>query len=241
MSKLKFDQTGTRKFEMGIHECVLFVWEESTAQDSWYGDGVAWNGITSISESPEGAEATDLWADNIKYASFRSAETFGATIEAYTCPDEFYECDGTAEPVPGMRIAQQKRKKFALAYKTIEGDDTNSEKGFLLHLVYGLTASPSEKTYETINDSPDAQTFSWECDSDPITVGTINDIAYKPTSVITVDSTKFIGDDGTVNAKMQALLDKVYGTDAGAGAGGTPAATDPTMPTPAEVYAALTT
>lgn len=241
MAKLKFDGTGKRRFEMGVHECVLFVWDDAVAEgeDPWYGEGVAWNGITGITESPEGAEATDLWADNIKYASFRSAETFGATVEAYTYPDEFAACDGSAEPVTGMRIGQQKRKKFALAYKTGVGDDTNNEAGEILHLVYGLTASPSEKAYETVNDSPDAQTFSWDCDSDPIEVGTINGVKYKPTSVITVDQTKFTtGTSGTM-AKFDALINKVYGTDPaqGSSTGGTA----PEMPTPAEVYAALTT
>lgn len=181
MGKILFDQIGEKFYELGVSKCVLFVMDNATNN---YKDGVAWNGISSISETPEGADKTDLYADNIKYASFRALETFGGTIEAYTYPDEFEECDGSVSPKKGLNIGQQGRKTFALAYKTQVGSDTDSEaSAYKLHIIYGCTCSPSERSYETINDSPEAITFSWEFDSTPVPVK-----GYKDTSVITLDS-----------------------------------------------------
>ena len=181
MGKILFDQIGEKFYELGVSKCVLFVMDNDTNN---YKDGVAWNGISSISETPEGADKTDLYADNIKYASFRALETFGGTIEAYTYPDEFEECDGSVSPKKGLNIGQQGRKTFALAYKTQVGSDTDSEaSAYKLHIIYGCTCSPSERSYETINDSPEAITFSWEFDSTPVPVE-----GYKDTSVITLDS-----------------------------------------------------
>ena len=181
MGKILFDQIGEKFYELGVSKCVLFVMDNNTNN---YKDGVAWNGISSISETPEGADKTDLYADNIKYASFRALETFGGTIEAYTYPDEFEECDGSVSPKKGLNIGQQGRKTFALAYKTQVGSDTDSEaSAYKLHIIYGCTCSPSERSYETINDSPEAITFSWEFDSTPVPVE-----GYKDTSVITLDS-----------------------------------------------------
>lgn len=181
MGKILFDQIGEKFYELGVSKCALFVMDNTTNK---YKDGVAWNGISSISETPEGADKTDLYADNIKYASFRALETFGGTIEAYTYPDEFEECDGSVSPKKGLNLGQQGRKTFALAYKTQVGSDTDSEaSAYKLHIIYGCTCSPSERSYETINDSPEAITFSWEFDSTPVPVE-----GYKDTSVITLDS-----------------------------------------------------
>ena len=181
MGKILFDQIGEKFYELGVSKCVLFVMDKDTHN---YKDGVAWNGITSISETPEGADKTDIYADNIKYASFRALETFGGTIEAYTYPDEFAECDGSISPKKGLNIGQQGRKTFALAYKTQVGSDTDSEaSSYKLHIVYGCTCSPTERSYETINDSPESDPFSWEFDSTPVPIE-----GYKDTSIITLDS-----------------------------------------------------
>lgn len=196
-SAITWDTTGTRLYETGVDHGVLYV------QDgNGYGEGVAWNGLTSISESPDGAEPTDLWADNIKYASMRSAETFGGTIEAYTYPDEFNQCDGNLEMADGLYAGQQTRKSFGLCYRTKIGNDVDgSDHGYKLHLVYGCTASPSEKSYETVNDSPDAITFSWEFETTPV-----NMTGGKPTATLVIDSTKA---DST---KLAALEAKLYGS-----------------------------
>ena len=194
MAALTWDATGTRFYEMGVSKGILFVQNA----DGTYQKGVPWNGLTSVSESPEGAEANDLWADNIKYASLRSAETFGGTIEAYTYPDEWCVCDGLGVPANGLRVGQQKRSAFALCYRTEVGNDVSNEAGYIIHLVYNATASPSERQYETINDSPDAITMSWEFDTTPIAVN-----GYKPTSTMSIDSTKC--DAGTLTA-LEAIL-----------------------------------
>lgn len=197
MAKLIWDKTGERFFETGVDQGVLYVQDT----DGAYPEGVVWNGLTAVTESPGGAELNDLWADNMKYASLRSAETFGATIEAYTYPDEFMQCDGSAELAPGVVVGQQSRKTFGLSYRTKIGSDTDTEmSGYKLHLVYGATASPSEKAYTTINENPDAITFSWELNTTPVAVE-----GFKPTALITVDSTK-VGAD-----KMAALESKLYG------------------------------
>ena len=168
-----------------------------------YPTGVAWNGITAITESPSGAEASPLYADDMKYLNLMSAEEFGATIEAYTYPDECKECDGSAELATGVVIGQQKRKTFGLCYKTVVGNDTDSNAhGYKLHIIYGCLAAPSEKAYATINDSPEAITFSWEVSSTPVTV-----TGYEPTACVTIDSTKADKD------KLAALEEILYGSE----------------------------
>ena len=204
MAALQWDTTGNKKYENGVSKGVLYLKNNATPA-VW--EGVAWNGLTSVTESPEGAEKTDLYADNLKYASFRSAETFGGTIEAYTYPDEFMACNGEVALVPGMNVGQQPRSTFGLCYRTEQGNDSDgSNYGYKLHLVYNCTCSPSERAYETINDSPDAITFSWEFDSTPVNV-----TGHKATSLITVDSTKFV----TTNEKaaLTALENALYGTE----------------------------
>lgn len=225
MSKLVWDQTGERLYETGVDRGVLYLLDSSNK----YSTGVAWNGLTAVTESPSGAEATDLYADNIKYLSMRSAETFGATIEAYTYPDEFGECDGSAEIATGVIIGQQSRKTFGLCYRTVIGNDVNgNDHGYKLHLIYGATASPSEKGYATINDSPEAITFSWEVSTTPVNVE-----GFKPTACLTIDSTK-------ANATDLASLEEIlYGKDAGAE--GTPAAVEPRLPLPDEVAEIMST
>lgn len=216
--QLEWDKSGERLYEMGVSRGVLYV-QSSGA----YPKGVVWNGLTQVSESPEGADPNDLWADNIKYATLRSAETFKATVEAYTYPDEFAECDGSAAPTDGLYIGQQQRKTFGLCYRTEIGSDTVSDttNSYKLHLVYGCTASPSDKGYETINDSPDAITFSWEIDTVPVAV-----TGYKPTSCIVIDSTKV---DSTKLAALETIL---YGT-------GGQTEVDARLPLPDEVISTL--
>lgn len=183
MSKIVWDQTGERLYETGIDRGVLYLYGTTS---NAYDTGYAWNGLTGVTESPSGAEATDLYADNIKYLSMRSAETFGATVEAYTYPDEFAECDGSASLTTGVTIGQQSRKMFGMSYRTVLGNDVNlNDHGYKLHLLYGCTASPSEKAYATINDSPEAITFSWELTTTPVNV-----TGFKPTACVTIDSTK---------------------------------------------------
>lgn len=193
--KLVWDKTGERFYETGVRNCALYVQDSSGT----YPKGVAWNGITAFTESPSGAEQTSLYADDIKYLSLMSAEEFGGTIEAYTYPEEFGECDGSAELARGAYIGQQARKKFGLAYKTTLGNDVDgNDKGYKLHLVYGCLASPSEKGYATINDSPEAITFSWEITTTPVNVAN-----HKPTSIVTIDSTKA---EPTKLAALEAIL-----------------------------------
>lgn len=181
---LVWDQTGERFYETGVDHGVLFVYNSETNQ---YGEGIAWNGLTNVSEKPSGAEATALYADNIKYLNLISNEEFGATIEAYTYPDEFAECDGSASLADGVIVGQQKRKKFAFSYRTKIGNDVDgSDKGYKIHIVYGCLAAPTEKGYATINDSPEAITFSWEVTTTPVAVGE----GYRPTACVTIDSTK---------------------------------------------------
>ena len=196
MSKLVWDTTGERYYETGVKKGVLYV-QTSGA----YPNGVAWNGLTAVTESPSGAEATALYADDIKYLNLMSNEEFGATIEAYTYPDEFAACDGSAALVDGVMIGQQKRSAFGLCYRTAIGNDTDgSDYGYKLHLVYGCQAAPSEKGYATINDSPEAITFSWEVTTTPVEV-----TGHKPTSCITIDSTK------VEPGKLAALEKVLYG------------------------------
>ena len=213
MSKIIWDNAGERTYETGVDHGVLYPIQEG----GLYTKGVAWNGLTAVTESPSGAEATPLYADNIKYLNLLSAEDFGCTIEAYTYPDEFAECDGSAEIATGVYAGQQDRKVFGLCYRTVLGNDTDSNgHGYKLHLIYGCLASPSEKSYSTVNDSPEAITFSWEVKSTPVNVS-----GFKPTAVLTIDSTK-------VNAEKLANLEKVlYGSES----------TEAKLPTPDEVVA----
>lgn len=199
MSKIVWDGTGNRLYETGVKNCVLYVQNTEGA----YPEGVAWNGITGITETPSRGEATSLYADDIKYLDLMSAEEFSCTIEAYTYPEEFSQCDGSASLTAGVRIGQQTRKSFGLCYRTTLGNDVDGDAhGYLLHLVYGLKAQPSERGYSTINDSPEAITMSWEAKSTPVSVD-----GFKPTSIITIDSTK-------VNPEALANLEKMlFGSD----------------------------
>lgn len=212
MPKLTWDESGKKLYETGTDRGVLYP-----QVDGKYPKGVAWNGLTGVTESPSGADATAFWADNIKYNELRAAEEFGATVEAYTYPDEFAECDGTAEAAPGVTIGQQERKPFGLSYRTVIGNDTKkNDYGYKIHLIYNATASPSERAYTTINDSPEAITFSWELTTTPIAV-----TGHKATACITIDSTKV---DKT---KLKQLEDLLYGTED----------KEASLPTPDEVIA----
>ena len=194
MSKIVWDQTGERLYETGVKQGVLYI-----PTSGVYSKGVAWNGLTAVTESPSGAEATALYADDIKYLNLMSAEEFACTIEAYTYPDEFAECDGSASLVAGVSIGQQPRKTFGLCYRTTVGNDTDSNAhGYKLHMVYGCLAAPSEKAYATINDSPEPITFSWEVSTTPVNV-----TGHKPTALLTIDSTKA---DPTKLAALEKIL-----------------------------------
>ena len=200
MSKLVWDQTGEREYETGVKNGVLYPQGESGT----YPKGVAWNGLISVTESPSGAEATALYADDIKYLSLMSNEEFGATIEAYMSPEEFDQCDGTASLATGVSIGQQKRKTFGMAYKTTIGNDVDgNDYGYKIHLIYGALAAPSEKAYSTINDSPEAITLSWEVSTTPVTVD-----GFKPTATVVIDSTK------VDKKKLTALEDILFGSEA---------------------------
>lgn len=204
MAALVWDKTGERRIETGVDHCALYVYDPSTKT---YGKGVAWNGITAISEKPEGAEATDLYADNILYLSLLSAEKLKGTIEAYTYPDEFEACDGSAELAKGVKIGQQDRVAFGLAYRTKIGDDVaGQDRGYKLHVLYGCKASPSEKGYKTVNDSPEAISFSWEISTTPVNVA-----GAKPTSLLTISSLE------VDNGKLKSLEVKLFGADAQGG------------------------
>ena len=229
MSKIVWDATGSRYYETGVSHGVLY---KQTSGGS-YGAGVPWNGLTGVTESPDGAEPTDLWADNIKYATMRSAETFGGTIEAYTYPEEFAECDGSYTAIAGVYVGQQPRTPFGFTYRTEVGSDTVATQGeaYKLHLVYNATASPSEKAYETINDSPDAITLSWEFTTTPVAV-----TGHKPTSCITIDTTKL---DTAKKAKLTQLENLLYGTDADAT--NNVEATEPSLPSPDTIISMFTT
>ena len=216
MSRLVWDQTGERQYETGVKNGVLYIPTEGV-----YNKGVAWNGLTAFTESPSGAEATPLYADDTKYLTLMSTEEYGCTIEAYTYPDEFAQCDGSAEIAKGVSIGQQSRKTFGLSVKTTLGNDTEgNDFGYKLHIVYGALASPSEKGYATINDSPEAITFSWEVTTTPVSVA-----GFKPTASITIDSTK------ADKTKLKALEDILYG--------GTE--TEPRLPLPDEIAGLMKT
>lgn len=215
MSKIIWDKSGERYYETGVKKGVLYVMDKGV-----YGNGVAWNGLTAVTESPSGAEASPMYADDIKYLNLYSAEEFAATVEAYTYPDEFAECDGSAEIAPGVTIGQQKRKTFGMCYTTVLGNDTDgNDHGYKIHIIYGANAAPSEKAYATINDSPEAITFSWELSTTPVEVA-----GHKPTASLTIDSTK------TTPEKMKAIEDILYGTEP----------QEPRLPLPSEIATLLT-
>lgn len=223
MAKLVWDKTGDRFYETGVKQGVLYI-----PTDGVYSRGVAWNGLTAVTESPSGAEATALYADDIKYLNLLSTEEFGATIEAYTYPDEFAACDGSAELVEGVTIGQQKRSTFGLCYKTTIGNDTDgNDHGYKLHIIYGAIATPSEKAYSTINDSPDAVTFSWEITTTPVNV-----TGQKPTASLVIDSTK------ADKTKLEALEAILYGKDptSDEAQGGV----EPRLPLPDEIKTLMT-
>lgn len=212
MAKLAWDQVGERRYETGTDQGVLYI-----PNNGVYNIGYAWNGLTAVTEAPSGAEPNAQYADNIKYLNLMSAEEFGGTIEAFTYPDEFGQCDGTAMPTAGVLIGQQSRKTFGLSYRTKVGNDVDgTDYGYKLHLVYGALAAPSEKAYSTINDSPEALTFSWEFSTTPVSV-----TGMKPTAILTIDSTKVSA------AGLTALENALYGTPG----------TDPRLPLPDEVVA----
>lgn len=218
MAKLVWDKTGDRLYETGVKNGVLYI---PTA--GVYSKGVAWNGLTAVTESPSGAEATALYADDTKYLSLMSTEEFGATIEAYTYPDEFAACDGSAELADGVMIGQQKRSTFGLCYKTTIGNDTEgNDHGYKLHIIYGALAKPSERAYATINDSPEAITFSWEITTTPVNV-----TGAKPTASLVIDSTK------ADPSKLAALEDILYGKDGEPG-------NEPRLPLPDEIKTLMT-
>ena len=214
MTKLNWDVQGERYYETGVSKGVLYPFKEGK-----YTNGVAWNGLTAVTESPSGAEPTPLYADNIKYLNLLSNEEFAATVEAYTYPDEFAECDGSAELATGVSVGQQKRIPFGMSYVTKLGNDTDGQDyGYKIHLIYGALAKPSQKNYATINDNPEAITFSWELSTTPVAVPNL-----KPTACITIDSTK-VGSD-----KLKKIEDKLYGTES----------EEATLPTPAELAALI--
>lgn len=207
---ITWDGTGERKYEAGVDHGVLYLAAGSDGSTPYLG-GVAWNGLTAVTESPSGAEATDFWADNIKYGSLRSAESFGGTIEAYTYPPEFNKCNGFAllkSTVSGAIVGQQTRERFGFCYRTQIGNDVTDALGYKLHLVYGATASPSERAYNTINDSPDATTLSWEFETNPVAFSTVS--GFKPTAMIELDSTLV---PSATMASIEAIL---YGTNSSA-------------------------
>lgn len=198
MAKLEWDKTEDRQYETGVDHGVLYPMTTTGT----YGNGVAWNGLTGVTESPSGAESSPIYADNIKYLNLISAEDFGATIEAYTYPDEFAECDGSASIAEGITVGQQTRKGFGMSYRTKIGDANSNDAGYKIHIIYGAKAAPSERSYATVNDSPEAITFSWELSTTPVNV-----TGHNPTAILTIDSTK------TSKAAMTAIESALYGTE----------------------------
>ena len=224
MAKITWDKTGERLYETGVDHGVLYLLQNNGTYDK----GVAWNGLTAVTESPSGAEPNPLYADNIKYLNLLSTEEFGATIEAYTYPDEFAECDGSASLADGVMAGQQKRKTFGLCYRTVIGNDIDgNDHGYKLHFIYGALAAPSEKAYNTINDSPEAITFSWEISTTPVEVA-----GFKPMASVTIDSTKADPE------KLTALELILYGKDPTAPDGQD--GVDPRMPLPGELITLMT-
>ena len=227
MARLSWDGTGEKFFETGTKYGVLYTQND----DGTYADGVEWNGLTGVTENPTGAEANKLWADNDLYADLRSAEELEGSITAYTYPDEFAQCDGSGVPEDGIYIGQQKRRKFGLCYRTEIGNDVSDNLAYKLHIIYGATASPSESSYSTINDSPEAITFSWELTTIPVSAGDDN----LPTATITIDSTKFTDIDQTTgkSTKLAAFEEILYGKDPTTQGGND--GTEPMLPMPEDV------
>ena len=227
MSLLKWDKNGERFFETGVSHGVLYVQNS----DGSYAKGVAWNGLTAVTQSPSGAEVSPVYADNIKYLNLMSAEDFAATIEAFTYPDEFAECDGSAAVKPGFVIGQQKRKKFASCYQTKVGNDVDADLGYKIHIIYGCIAAPAERAYETVNESPEAMTFSWEISTEPVEVS-----GFKPTAHIEIDSRAFGTGTGQIaESVLTAIKDALYGVDPDAEHSIT--GSDPTLLLPNEIAA----
>lgn len=197
MATIIWDEAAKRFYEYGVSKGVFYP----STGDGTYGAGQAWNGLINVTDSPEGADVTKLWADGIQYAGIRGAEEYNGSIEAYTYPDDFAECDGSASPMPGMYIGQQNRKKFAMSWRTEIGNANTDTFGYKIHIAYGLSVSPTEKTHDTVNDSPDAQTFSWDFEGTPVPF-----TGYKPVAKVEFDSTK-LGEE-----KMKILEDLLYGT-----------------------------
>lgn len=225
---LTWDAIGERYWETGVDHGVLYPTVNETVTDavktnSGFKDGVAWNGLVSVEQSPSGGEANAQYADNIKYLNLISAEEFGFTINAFTYPDAWLACDGSIAVVEGVTFGQQSRKTFGFSYRTKIGNDLEQDLGYKLHLVYNCLAQPSSRSYETVNDSPEAIQFSWEVSTTPVEVGTINSIAFKPTAHIEIDTTKVAA------AKLEALTNVLYGSEGVA-----------RLPLPAEVYSLLT-
>lgn len=222
MSKIEWDKVGERYYETGVDHGVLYPMDEKGE----YSKGVAWNGLAAVTDSPSGAEASPVYADNIKYLNLLAAEEFNATVEAYTCPDEFAACEGSVEVAPGAFIAQQNRQTFGFAYRTLVGNDVlGTSYGYKIHLVYGALAAPTERSYQTVNDSPEAATLSWEISTTPVPV-----TGYKPTATFVVDSTK------TTPEKMAEIEAILYGTN---GADGGEGGTDARLPLPDEIITIL--
>ena len=220
MAKLVWDEAGKHIYETGVSKGVLYVMSDTPGT---YEKGVAWNGLSSVSESPTGAEVSAIYADNIKYLNLMSREEFEGSIEAYTYPDEFMACDGSASPenAKGFIVGQQDRKTFAFCYQTKVGNDLNPEAGYKIHIIYGALASPSERSYETVNDSPEAMTFSWDITTTPVAV-----TGFKPTAHVELDSTKI------EKTKLEKIEAKLYGTDEPSG--------EPTLLMPDEIIGMLT-
>ena len=235
MGKIVWDAVGEREYETGTDHGVLYPWDNTANSGAGgYGVGVAWNGLTGVSQSPEGGEPTAIWADNIKYLNLMSSEEFNATVTCYTYPDEWAECDGSAQLCPGVTIGQQSRKTFGLSYRTVLGNDTESnDHGYKIHLVYGCLASPSQKDYKTVNDSPEAIEFSYEIKTTPVPV-----TGFKPTAHLEIKSTDFPEDPQThIKTGLVNLENFIYGTDADATAG--TAATDAKLPMPDDIPAII--
>lgn len=225
MAKIVWDAVGEHFYETGVDHGILYQIDDNGA----YVDGVAWNGLTNVSESPSGAEPQKLYADNMNYLTLYSAEEFGLTIEAYTYPEEFEQNDGSAVPVDGVTVGQQTRKSFGLCYRTKVGNDVKGDDlGYKLHLVYGCRAAPSERGYATINDSPEAITFSWEVSTTPVQIA-----GFEPSAVLVIDSTKFTTE--AAKTKLTTLENLLYGTDGS----GNNQGTEPQLPLPMTVLTTL--
>lgn len=236
MARLVWDQVGEKKYETGTDHGVIYPQKS----DGTYDTGVVWNGLESVSETPSGADNNDFYADNIKYASIRGTEDFGATVEAYNYPPEFAVIDGSASPVDGVIIGQQTRKAFGMTFRSLIGNDVSgTDLGYKIHIIYGATVSPSERAYSSVNDSPELLSFSWELTTVPVPVSfkDANGNSFKPTASVVIDSTKFTTE--SAKAKLKALEDILYGTDGDSTADPAVDPTDPRLPLPDEIFTLL--